>query len=506
MKRFRQAVWDEPLIFEYPKRDVSGFASLLPSDFELVERAREALGELYRRELDFPTLSELEVVRHFTRLTQMSYGVDTGPVPLGSCTMKYNPRLGWKLSTSPHVAEVHPTMLTCGLADGLLEVAYYVQETLKALTGMDECSLQPPAGASGELAGVLMIKAYHRDRGEVARDEMLVADSAHGTNPASSAMGGFRVVRIPTGRDGLVDLDALRAVVGSRTAGLMLTNPNTLGLFESRIEEVASVVHSAGGLLYYDGANLNGIMGISRPGDMGFDIVHLNLHKTFSAPHGGGGPGAGAVCARGALKEYLPGYVIERGGDGRLRLRRPEKSIGDVATYYANFPGVVYAYAFLMSLGEYGVKKAAINSIINTNYLIHLLKGVRGVSLPYSESAPRMHEVVFSLRDLARETGVGAGDVAKYLLDRGLHAPTVYFPLIVEEAFMVEMTESESAEAVEEYAAAVREAVEKAYASPQEVSRTPQNTSVKRLDAVRANHPQTLCPSYRVEKSGRKPA
>jgi glycine dehydrogenase subunit 2 len=497
---FRQAVWDEPLIFEYPNGEKTGFAPLSREDLEEINKAKEKLGALYRERLNIPNLSELEVVRHFTRLTQMSFGVDTGPVPLGSCTMKYNPRLGWKLSSHPSVTSVHPEMIRAGLADGLLEIAYYVQETLKAITGMDECSLQPPAGASGEFAGVLMIKAYLRDKGEQSRDEMLVADSAHGTNPASSAMGGFKVIRVPTNQEGLVDIDALRSVAGDRTAGFMLTNPNTLGLFESGIEEIASIVHSAGGYLYYDGANLNGILGIARPGDMGFDIVHLNLHKTFSSPHGGGGPGAGVICAKGSLKEYLPGYVIRRDSDGKLSLHRMPRSIGDMATYYASFTGVIYTYVFLLGHGEGGLREVAINAVLNTNYLISLLHGVRGLSLPYRSDVPRLHEVVFSARDLVKETGVGAGDIAKYLLDKGLHAPTIYFPLIVEEALMIEMTETESAEVVEEYAKAIKEAVDLAYRSPSVLQSSPMNTSVKRLDAVRANHPKTMAPSYKVEK------
>lgn len=497
---FRQAVWDEPLVFEYHKEEKTGFAPLRREDLEVINKAKSKLGGFYREKLDIPSLSELEVVRHYTRLTQMAYGVDTGPVPLGSCTMKYNPRLGWKLANHQLVTNIHPEMISLGLADGLLEIAYYVQETLKIITGMDECSLQPPAGASGELAGVLMIKAYLRDRGERGRDEMLVADSAHGTNPASSAMGGFKVIRIPTNQDGLVDVDALRSVTGERTAGLMLTNPNTLGLFESNIEEIATIIHSAGGYLYYDGANLNGILGITRPGDMGFDIVHLNLHKTFSSPHGGGGPGAGVVCAKGALKEYLPGYVLRRDNDGKIKLHRMSRSIGDMATFYASFSGLIYTYVFLMSYGEKGLREVAINAILNTNYLISLLRGVKGLSLPYRSDIPRMHEVVFSAKDLAKETGFGAGDIAKYLLDKGLHAPTIYFPLIVEEALMIEMTETESLEVVEEYAKAIKEAVELAYNNPKVLQSSPSNTSVKRLDAVRANHPKTMSPSYKVEK------
>lgn len=498
--RFRQAVWDEPSVFEYSRTSRTGFAPLDDDDLKLVERARSVLGELFRESLNMPTMSELEVVRHFTRLTQMSYGVETGPVPLGSCTMKYNPRLGWRLVNDPSFVNLHPTAVAEGFAQGLLDLAYYVKEVMRVLTGMDECSLQPPAGASGELAGVLMTKAYHKDMGLVSKDEMLVADSAHGTNPASSAMAGYKVIRVPTDENGLVDLEALRSVLNERTAGLMLTNPNTLGLFEERIREIADAVHEVSGVLYYDGANLNGILGISRPGDMGFDIVHINVHKTFAAPHGSGGPGSGVVCAKGRLVDYLPGYVVVRNNDGTHSLVRPRKSIGDMATYYGNFPAIVYAYAFVMGLGEEGLREVARQAVLNTNLLTSLLKDVKGISLPYAPQKPRLHEAVFSARELARDVGVGAGDVAKFLLDEGLHAPTIYFPLIVEEALMIEMTESETVETVERYAEAIKEAEKRARENPAELKALPVNTSVKKLDAVRANHPKTVTPSYKVER------
>jgi glycine dehydrogenase subunit 2 len=329
------------------------------------------------------------------------------------------------------------------------------------------------------------------------RDEMLIPDSAHGSNPASARMGGFKVVRLPSDENGLVDIEALRATVSENTAGLMLTNPNTLGLFEKNILEITEFLHKNGSLVYYDGANLNGIIGIARPGDMGFDLVHLNLHKTFSAPHGGGGPGAGVICANRELSDYLPGFIVEKTG-GTYRLKKPSKSIGDVSSGYANFPSIIYAYVFLLAHGS-NIWKVAVHSTYNTNYFLSLVKDTRGISLPYSKDIPRMHEAVLSFRELAKETGITVNDVSKYLLDQGLHAPTIYFPLIVDEAFMIEFTETENIENIEKYAEKIKEAVDLAYKDPSVLQNTPYNTSRKRLDSVRANHPSTITPSVLYE-------
>ncbi len=497
---WRQARWPEPVILEYPD---TGRGVLVPYAHEaaelerLVGRPEDRLAGLLREELRIPDLSEVDVVRHFVRLSQMSYGVDVGPVPLGSCTMKYNPKINELLASDVRLSMLHPYQDE-ETVQGLLEMLYKLERWLAELTGMDRCSLQPPAGAAGELAGALMIAKYHRDRGQAQRDEMLVPDSAHGTNPASAAMAGFKVVKIPTSERGTVDLEALRAAVGPRTAGLMLTNPNTLGVFEDRILEIADVVHSAGGLLYYDGANLNGIMGIVRPGDMGFDIVHLNIHKTFSAPHGGGGPGAGVVCAKGELVDYLPRPLIEYDGRRYYWDYRCERCIGRVRAFYGNVIPLIKAYLYIAALGPEGLREAAVQSVINTNYFIALMRGVRGYELPYDPERPRKHELVISAEPLARETGVRAEDVAKALLDRGLHAPTIYFPLIVEEALMIEFTESEPRHVIEAYARALKEIAETAYTKPEEVRRAPQRTAVTRLDAVYANHPRTVTPSHRV--------
>ena len=498
---WRQARWEEPLVYEIGGEGRRG--ARLPYEHELEELERLVGGldsllpdGIRRDRLELPELSEVEVIRHYTRLSQMAYGVDLGPVPLGSCTMKYNPKISEEVARDPRIRLLHP-LQDEETVQGLLEILYRLERWLAELTGMDRCSLLPPAGAAGEFTGVLMIKKYHRDRGE-DRDEMLIPDSAHGTNPASAAMAGFRVVRIPTSPSGTVDMEALRAALGPRTAGLMLTNPNTLGIFEDKILEIADEVHRAGGLLYYDGANLNGIMGVVRPGDMGFDIIHLNLHKTFAAPHGGGGPGAGPVCAKGELVEYLPRPLI--GYDGRRYYwdYSCEKCIGRIRAYYGNILPLVKAYIYIAMMGGEGLREAAIQSVINTNYFIALMRGVKGYELPYDPERPRKHELVLSAKPLARETGVTAEDVAKALLDRGLHAPTIYFPLIVEEALMIEFTETETREQIEAYARALKEIAEEAYRNPEEVKKAPRNTSVARVDNVYANRPTTVTPTYRV--------
>ncbi|NOZ89453.1 MAG: glycine dehydrogenase subunit 2 [Crenarchaeota archaeon] len=501
-REWRQARWSEPLLHEIGSPEKTGV--LLPYSSEdeelagIVGEPEEALGPAAREEAPLlPGLSEVEAARHFIRLTQMSYGVDVGPVPLGSCTMKFNPKIAEELTRDTRLLMLHPYQDEEAV-QGLLELLYKLERWLAELTGMDRCSLQPPAGAAGELAGALMIRKYHLDRGEQQRDEMLVPDSAHGTNPASAAMAGFVVVRIPTSEKGTVDLEALKSVVGERTAGIMLTNPNTLGVFEEDILEIADIVHSAGGLLYYDGANLNGIMGIVRPGDMGFDIVHLNVHKTFAAPHGGGGPGAGVVCAKGALVDYLPRPLIAESGGRYYWDYRCEKCIGRIRAFYGNIVPLVKAFLYIASLGGEGLREAAIQSVVNTNYFIALMRGTEGYELPYDPTRPRKHELVLSARPLARRYGVTAGDVAKALLDRGLHAPTMYFPLIVEEALMIEFTESEPPRGIEEYAEALREIAEEAKRQPDRVRGAPRNTSVARVDDVYANHPRSVTPSYRV--------
>jgi len=501
---FRQARWREPLIYELSKEGRRGFTA--PS-FEEDDAGIVDVGELVppgmaRRRIELPEVSEVEVVRHFTRLSQMNWGVDSGTYPLGSCTMKYNPKISEHNPLLSKLLYVHPEQPE-ETVQGLLEVLYWLERWLAEITGMDRGSLQPSAGAHGELTGALMIRAYqirayHENRGE-KRDEMLIPDSAHGTNFASAAMAGFKVITIPS-RDGYVDLEALEAAVSERTAGIMLTNPNTLGLFEKDILEISRIVHDAGGLLYYDGANLNGIMGYARPGDMGFDIVHLNLHKTFASPHGGGGPGAGVVLAKGELVDYLPVPLIAYDGEKYYWDYSVKHTIGRVRAYYGNIVPLIKAYIYILSMGGEGLKKATEQAVLATNYFISRMKEVEGYDIPYAAGVPRKHEVVLSAKPLARDYGVTAEDVAKALLDYGVHAPTIYFPPIVEEALMIEFTESEPKEAVDYYARVLAEISREAREQPENVKKRPVNTSVGRLDMVKANRMDTYIPSVRFAR------
>ena len=496
---FRQAVWNEPLLYEISKPGRRGFRPPIDNDIRRVVGEPGSLipGKVARRRPpSLPEVSEVEVVRHFTRLSQMNWGVDLGTYPLGSCTMKYNPKVNEDNELLRKLLYVHPEQPE-DTVQGLLEVLYKLERWLAEITGMDRGSFQPSAGAHGELVGALMIRAYHEHRGEGRRDEIIVPDSAHGTNPASAAMAGFKVITIPS-KDGRVDLDALEAALSDRTAGMMLTNPNTLGLFEPHILEIARMVHEAGGLLYYDGANLNGIIGYARPGDMGFDIVHLNIHKTFSAPHGGGGPGAGVVLAKGELVKFLPVPLVSYDGEKYYWDYDVPYTIGRVRAYYGNIAPLVKAYAYILALGGEGLKQATELAVVATNYFLKRMEGVEGYELPYAKGVPRKHEAVISAKPLARKTSVTAEDVAKALLDRGMHAPTMYFPLIVEEALMVEFTESEPKEAIDAYVDALREIAKEAFKDPKAVKASPTNTSVGRLDLVKANRPSSYVPSYRV--------
>ncbi len=488
---WRQALWDEPLIFEINKTGSSRQGIMIPK--EDIEDDVSIPDSLRRKEIDLPELTENEVVRHFVRLSQMNYGVDTGMMPLGSCTMKYNPKSEELAQT---ITEDYHPLQDESTVQGTLEMVYETQEWLKEVTGMDECSLQVPAGSAGELAGVIMMRKYHL--GKMShKDEMLVADTAHGTNPASASMGGYKVVYIKSNEEGLVDVDLLRSTVSERTAGFMLTNPNTLGLFEENIAEISKVIHEKGGLLYYDGANLNGILGIVRPGDMGFDVVHLNLHKTFGVPHGGGGPGAGALCAKGEMARYLP-YPIVKKADGKFTLYKPERSIGKISSFNGNIGNVARAYVYILGLGKEGISEIARLSTLATNYLIYKLKD-SNLELR-SPDRPRKHEVVFSAKRIYDETGVSALDIAKGLLDEGFYAPTIYFPPIVEEALMIEPTETESIETLDMFANALLKIIENAYKNPDRLRQSPSNTAVSRLDQTKANHPSTVTPSYKVEK------
>jgi glycine dehydrogenase subunit 2 len=428
-----------------------------------------------------PELAEPELVRHFTELSTRNFGIDTGFYPLGSCTMKYNPRVNERLVGLPGFRDLHPYQDDED-AQGALELMFRLQEILAEVVGLDAVTLQPAAGSQGELTGLTLISAYFRDRGEYEqRREIVIPDTAHGTNPASVTMAGYTVCKVNVDERGNIDVDDLRTKVGPQTAGLMLTNPSTLGLFEERIEEVAAIFHDAGALLYYDGANLNAVCGISRPGDMGFDVLHFNLHKTFSQPHGGGGPGAGSVAVRDILEPYLPAPVVVRDGDVyRFDHDRP-KSIGRVRGFGGPFGVFVRAYAFIRAWGP-GLREMSEAAVLNANYMLALLKD--SYELPYDRRC--MHEFVLSARGLKREYGATALDVAKRLMDYGFHPPTVYFPLVVPEALMIEPTETEAKETLDAFCEAMLAIVGEAEQDPELLKSAPHSRPVARLDEAGA--------------------
>jgi glycine dehydrogenase subunit 2 len=434
--------------------------------------------------LRLPHVSENELTRHYKQLSDRVHGVNDGFYPLGSCTMKYNPKIDEELAALPGFTQVHPLQPE-STVQGCMEVLHTMERDLCAITGLDAFTLQPAAGAHGEFTGLLLIKAYHIRRGDFARAKILVPDSAHGTNPASAKMAGFEVVNIPSGSDGCVDLDALRAAVGPDTAGLMLTNPNTVGIFDKNILEITRIVHEAGGLCYYDGANLNAVVGVVRPGDMGFDVCHLNLHKTFAAPHGGGGPGSGPVGCREELAQFLPGPRVEE-ADGRFHFVTPEHSIGRVRGFCGNFGVIVKALSYIMTLGREELPHVAENAVLNANYMMARLS--ERYDMAYREFC--MHEFVMTLERLHQDTGVSAMDIAKGLLDNGIHPPTMYFPLIVHEALMVEPCETESKETMDTVCDVFLKLYETAKSDPQALHDAPLHTPVRRLDEVgAARHP-----------------
>ena len=432
-----------------------------------------------------PEVSELQAVRHYTRLSQKNFSIDTQFYPLGSCTMKYNPRACNRLAMLPQFLSRHPYAPE-STGQGFLACMYELQEILKDVTGMAAVSLTPLAGAQGEFTGVAMIRAYHNAQGDAQRSEILVPDAAHGTNPATATMCGYSVREIPTDADGDVDLAALKSAVGPKTAGLMLTNPSTLGVFERHIAEIAQVVHDAGGLLYYDGANLNAILGKVKPGDMGFDVIHVNLHKTYSTPHGGGGPGAGPVGANEKLRPFLPVPIVAKEGE-RFRLLAEEslpQSIGRLSAFMGNAGVLLRAYVYARLLGREGMQRVAEFSTLNANYMAAQLAKA-GFELAYP-NRHASHEFIVTLKQLKEKTGVNAMDVAKRLLDKGYHAPTTYFPLLVPECFLIEPTETESKEELDGFIAAMIEIAEEARTQPGQVKSAPHTTPVRRLDDVRA--------------------
>ncbi|MDD2714443.1 MAG: aminomethyl-transferring glycine dehydrogenase subunit GcvPB [Candidatus Wallbacteria bacterium] len=442
-------------------------------------KAAELSKGMKRNGIPIPEVSEVEAVRHFTRLSSLNFGVDSGFYPLGSCTMKYNPKLNEKTSSLPEFACLHP-LVPAHASQGVLQIIFELQEYLKEITGMKACSLQPAAGASGELTGLLIIKKYHQVNKNLHKNEIIIPDSAHGTNPASVAMAGFKVVEVKSDERGWVDLAGLRAAVNENTAGLMITNPNTLGLFDGNIMEIASIIHQQNGLVHYDGANLNAVMGKCRPYDMGFDIVHLNLHKTFGAPHGGGGPGSGPVGVAEKLKDFLPVPVAgKKDGKYFLDFSLPH-SIGKMMGFWGNFLVMVKSYTYIRMLGAAGLKEASETAVLNANYLLKKLEAY--YKREFSQHC--MHEFVLSGANLPN--GIHTLDIAKRLLDYGCHAPTIYFPLIVKEAIMVEPTETESRENLDLFAEIMKKIRTEADSSPDLLKNAPVTTPVRRLDEVTA--------------------
>ena len=471
---------NQPLLFELgaegrigyslPEMDIEEIAleELIPSDF--IRESEAAL----------PELSELDIMRHYTALSKRNHGVDSGFYPLGSCTMKYNPKINENVARYNGFAHIHP-LQDESTVQGALELMHDLQESLKEITGMDEVTLQPAAGAHGEWTGLMMIRAYHESRGDLQRTKVIVPDSAHGTNPASATVAGLETITVKSNEQGLVDLDDLRRVVGNDTAALMLTNPNTLGLFEEQILEMARIVHEAGGKLYYDGANLNAVLSKARPGDMGFDVVHLNLHKTFTGPHGGGGPGSGPVGVKKDLLPFLPSPQVVRDGEKfRLDYNRPQ-SIGRVKPYYGNFGINVRAYTYIRTMGPDGLKAVTEYAVLNANYMMRKLAPY--FDLPYDRHCK--HEFVLSGRR-QKKLGVRTLDIAKRLLDFGYHPPTTYFPLNVEECLMIEPTETESKETLDGFIETMIQIAKEAEETPDVVLEAPHTTVIKRLDETLA--------------------
>jgi glycine dehydrogenase subunit 2 len=470
------------LIFEQSQPGRAAYAQFprdIEQDLDIPENLLRKVAPI------LPEVSELEVVRHYTRLSKKNFSIDTQFYPLGSCTMKYNPRGEHRLAFLEGFLNHHPLSLE-SQSQGYMACAYDLQEILKAVTGMKGVSLTPMAGAQGEFAGVAMIRAYHKARGDTARDEILVPDAAHGTNPASAVQCGYKVREIPTGVDGNVDVDALRAAVGPHTAGIMLTNPSTLGVFEQKIQEIASIVHQAGGLLYYDGANLNAILGKVRPGDMGFDVMHINLHKTFATPHGGGGPGGGPVAVSERLVPFLPIPIVTKMGNAYHWLTEENypQSIGRLSAFMGNAGIILRAYMYARLLGAEGMQRVAEFATLNANYLLARLRKA-GFTPAYAKRRAS-HEFIITLKKEAKDLHITALDVAKRLLDYGFHAPTMYFPLLVPECLLIEPTETESKQIVDVFADTMIKILQEAKSNPDILKTAPHTLPVRRLDEVKA--------------------
>lgn len=468
----------DKVIFELSSKGRKAYS--LPScDIDLDIKDLLPENSCRQEDADLPELSELDVVRHYTLLSRKNYGVDIGFYPLGSCTMKYNPKINEDMASLPKFATVHPYQPK-ETTQGSLRLMHELSEMLSEITGMDAVTLQPAAGAHGELTGLMLIKAYHDSRGESNRNKIIVPDSAHGTNPASASVAGFEVVEIKSNKDGSVNIDSLKEALDKDVAGLMLTNPSTLGLFEEHIKEIADLVHEAGGLVYYDGANMNAIMGITRPGDMGFDVVHLNLHKTFTTPHGGGGPGSGPVGVKKELIKFLPVPIVEKCETGyTLNYDKPE-SIGKVKGFYGNFGMLVRAFTYIKTMGAEGIKRVSEVAVLNANYMKERLK--ENYYLPIDKVCK--HE--FVLGGLGKDSEISTLDIAKRLLDYGYHPPTIYFPLIIDNAMMIEPTETESLDTMEEFIDILIKISEEAKNTPEILKEAPHNTPVRRLDEATA--------------------
>jgi glycine dehydrogenase subunit 2 len=467
-------VLNEPLLWEKGKKGRSGF-SMPVSDVPSSPLAEELAGE----GPDFPDLGEIEVVRHYTRLSTWNYGVDTGFYPLGSCTMKYNPKINEKLAALPGFAAAHP-LLPAALSQGALQLMFELERFLAEITGLDAVTLQPAAGAHGELTGMLIIHACHRQRG-MPKSRILIPDTAHGTNPASAALCGYAPVPVPLGPEGIIETRTVEALMDENTAGIMITNPNTLGLFEANIREIARIVHDRGGLVYGDGANMNALMGMVKPGEIGIDVMHLNLHKTFSAPHGGGGPGAGPVAVRSDLARFLPApRIVEKDGVYELSEDFPD-SIGRVLAFHGHFGVMLRAYAYILTMGAEGLAEASRTAVLNANYIREKLKDL----LHLAFDSPCMHECVFS--DAKQQAqGISTLEMAKRLMDYGCHPPTIYFPLVVPGAIMIEPTETETKEEIDGFIEAFRSVVREAQENPEAIRQAPERCKVKRLDETAA--------------------
>lgn len=471
------------LIFELSKKGRTGYT--LPKN-RLEQYSMESLPQGLTRmhEAELPEVSEFEVVRHYTNLSNLNFGLDKGFYPLGSCTMKYNPKINEEVAALPAFTQLHPLQPE-RTAQGALEVYYNLAQALAEIAGLDDFTLNPFAGSHGELTGLMVMRQYHLSRGDTQRTKVIVPDSAHGTNPASAAVCGLQVVEVKSKADGRIDVESLKPLLDDSIAGIMMTNPNTLGLFEKEIMEIAQLVHHCGGLLYYDGANLNPLLGKCRPGDMGFDIMHINLHKTFSTPHGGGGPGAGPVGVKKFLADFLPNPQVRKAEDRSFCLYRPPQSLGRISGFYGNFGVLVRAYTYILSLGKEYIKYVGPLATLNANYIKESLKDLYYLPIPDICK----HEFVFDgLAD--KSTGVTTLDIAKRLLDYGYHAPTIYFPLLFHQSIMIEPTETESLETLDEFISVMRQVAEEALSNPDEVKNAPHHTPVRRLDETNAaKHP-----------------